>query len=418
MNYRLVTFMALGVVLCILEFLAYYIGFPFSFIASRIWIIMGGIYLLFSLYYILTTYGNDLRKGYFEGIFAIILIIFIVIVGALPHYAVNHEATQEAAAAFQNMQTRDLNYTKFSFIGYPSRQYLLPLIPTVLFGRSSFNLNLGYALPFLLGSMLFYVGLRKYFNQKNSIPLLSLSVISLLTFSYVVEYLWHFEQVILPLSFFLQAVGWFMICRKRVTIMNCISLIWIGSLLATSYTPSLSAWILVIGMIFYSSVREKILSKKYIWLMSLLFIASFGILSFITRTDLRIVSSTNKMNLTESFANLINGLQLFFFSKGRVYISPLISTVVLFYLIFALTFRFGLKHLIIAVWIVGTVIMSVFFNGYATPPFDVALQRSIITIPMILLGILTVILNKFEPFVCSVSRFVWTMLIIIFTGYV
>ena len=108
-----------------------------------------------------------------------------------------------------------------------------------------FWLHFGYAIVFYSGVLCFFLGVRHYFSIKQHGELWALfTVLSCFTFPYLMEWLYHMEQAILPIALVMHALGWFLLSLEKLTPPRVLILAWIAGLLGTSYTPALAAWIL------------------------------------------------------------------------------------------------------------------------------------------------------------------------------
>lgn len=393
-------FICFCIFLAVLETAAYKISGIWSMAASRIWMVMGFFYLLSSLYLFFNQFFIDIKKRNFLGLIAIIIACLITLYKVSSFQSLNHESTQQLAAAFENIKKDDFHYPNASFLGYPSRQYLITALPSFILGKSPLACNLGYAFPFILGIFLFYVGLKKTLddNQWGDI-LSSLAIISLTTSPYIVEFLLHFEQATLPLAFSLQAIGWYLALVQSPSFFKKINLIWIGTLLSTTYTPGLSSWVLLLIMIGINIFR-KIKNKHFIngatWACCFLVIISFGINSFFSRDDLSFKDDLffnlgNKRTMITASRNRIDrglaGYKLFFFSDPKSFLGSFLALPVYFYLAFSFLGLNGLTHFLISLWSILTVGFSVYLVGYADPPPTLSIHRAMIVVPVIVTGL-------------------------------
>jgi len=373
----------------VLEILAYRQGGMFSFWASRIWLFLAFVYFLYVLFLIIPFFFQGFRKEpFWHLLFFFFLFLFVFWdFGSFEH--LDLESTQQAAAGLANFKKRDWNYTGFSFLGYPARQYLLTAIPSLFWGRNLIALRLGFIVPFLLGVFLFYFALRQsiFDPQTPSLPLLA--TFSLFSFPYLLHYLRYYEQTIYPLSFTLQAVSWLILLTKRQTFLNYFSLMWSGSMLATLYTPGLAVWVLLIFWLFGLLVKEawqKRMERALIFLVILLSLVVFGWCSFQTRKDISFSRQPERSSARIILGDLQQGYSLFFFSDKGVFIPPWLSLPLFVYLFSSLCFTNGPGHLLIALWSVLVVGVSVYLKGYASPPPPLALHRAMVIIPVLIGG--------------------------------
>lgn len=419
MNKKTLFLLLFSLCLIILETMAYKSGESFSIIASRIWVIMGIFYFSSCQYYIFNIILEDLKNKYFLGLLSIISVIIITLWGinSFTLLSVNHESTQQVAQALNNIKEPDFHYTKYSFLGYPSRQYIITALPSIIFGRNPITLRTGYAIPFLIGICLFYVGLRTTLKNNSYGHFFSaILIISITSFSYVVEFLKNYEQSILPISFTMQALGWFLISFNKQTVIKIINLIWIGSMLATSYTPGLGSWILLLIFILIITLQnftKKELNKALIWSFCFITIFTFGINSFAGREDLFKKTVTSEANIEHIINNVFQGYSIFFFSDKKMFLNPLITLPVFIYMAHSL-FMFKSIHTLITIWTLIIIAISVALKGYANPPPLLSIHRAMIIIPIIITGFVFFILSIIEKKDIFISKKMFYLLFLMF----
>jgi asparagine N-glycosylation enzyme membrane subunit Stt3 len=142
--------------LSVLELSSYQFRGIFSIISSRIWLLGGLFCLVAVLYYFIQSIISDIQdKEYLPVLGTFLLILFLILlIGNVNLTEINPDAAQQAASGMASFKQSDLNYTGKAFLGYPNRQYIITAIPAFFFGRSITTLQLGFALPFILGMIL------------------------------------------------------------------------------------------------------------------------------------------------------------------------------------------------------------------------------------------------------------------------
>ncbi|MFA5260520.1 MAG: hypothetical protein WC450_04765 [Candidatus Omnitrophota bacterium] len=376
----------MSLILTALEICAYQGKGVFSFVASRCWLLHGGFYLISSLYVIYKTLRQDVQEKNFRGVLVFFLVGWVIfnIVGSRGLF-INHESTQQVADGCDFFKLNDFNYTKTGFIGYPARQYLLLALPSLLLGRNLVALRSGFALAFLLGMMLFYCGLNRYFdeNKIGRTVLAPFMALSLLCFPIVVNIMVSSEQAILPLSFTLQAAGWFLLCLKFITPLRVISLAYIGALLATAYTPGIASWgllIVLVGLHIREQRRLNNLSRLMLWLSLVLFITAVGAASFFTRADLLFRQSGVWVPGDSRCPYLLTALRELFIPSSQAFL-PL---PVVIYLMLSLMKMFSPRDFWISLWAMMTIFFATLLSGYASPSPPYSLHRALVIIPPVL----------------------------------
>lgn len=306
-NIPQILFLIFLITLGALEIMAYWQKGYWSTIAVYIWIILGIAYFIATLAQISKVFLFDIRNKFIWGILALIITSSLVLLHPSIFTTINFESTEQAAAAIENVKQQDLNYTGQSFLGYPSRQYLITTLPSFFFKKAPLTLNVGYAYPFILGLFIFYAGLRTFLSKnKNEGFLCALGVLSIFPFLYVLTFVLRFEQSITPLSITLNAAGWFLIINKRPSYINFICMLWIGTLLPNVYTPGLASWTLLILAGLILSVESAIngnYKKSIIWILIIIDLMIFGLLSLKGMNEAN--SSFSKLNVIGDSSNFI-----------------------------------------------------------------------------------------------------------------
>ncbi len=391
--------LAIAILLTGMEAMAYLHHSVWSLVASRVWVVHGATCLVLALVAVAGVLREDVRRRNVVIPFAFAWVAFLTFsgVGSFTKMQVNHEATQQVAEALRDASEPDFGYTKSAFLGYPVRQYLLAAAPSMLVGRGLAPLRLGYGVPFFLGVLVFYAGFRRHFRREDPRGFASgLAVLLLTLFPYVLEFLRHFEQSILPLSFTLQALGWLLLLLDGAYLSGLLGLVWTGSLLGTSYTPSLAPWLLLCGvLVALAGVAGEKGARRAVafWLAAAIPIGGFGLLSFLTRGDL-FKSGEGAGGLGAAVGKLSEGFRIFFFGEPRPFVDPLFLLPVVAYLVMALLGRLGRLHFVLSWWVIGVVGFAVFLKGYAAPPPPFAIHRAIVALPVLIFGLVSAALGS------------------------
>ena len=399
--------LAIYIFLGILEIMAYWKKEFWSTLAVYVWIVLGVYFVVISIYLVGKTFIQDLKLQFIRGIF--VLLLFSILILFFPNLLqfINHESTQQASAGFSLIQKADFNYTGQSFLGYPSRQYLITTLPSFLFGRTPFLLNLGYIIPFLFGLYIFYSGMRAYFdNDKDHAIISTIGIISIFLFSYVFPLIFMYEQSVIPLSITLCAVGWLLITFKKPTFLHFLALLWIGSLLSGIYSPGFASWLLLVVVeIFQCLGNFRIKNNKLgvIWLCIVLTTVIFGVMSIwgvnsanAMFTGLRNPDYEKSRDVVDLLMVLKEGYEIFFSlsESGKSFTQSLIYLPLVVYIVSSILLRNGIKNFLLVSWILITVGISLLLKGYASPPPVLSIQRALVVVPPLLIGILVWIDKK------------------------
>lgn len=380
----------LGILLICLETLAYVYGGIFARSAAIVWFMLGGLYLTLSLMYVIKTIFHEVHKFYFGALFVLGFLILVILFGTGFNTLINRESTIQLSEAFHNIQQYDFGYTKTGFIGYPSRQYYIYALPSILLGKQIWSLNLGFVYPLFLGCMLFYAGIKTLSVAKNAhhhyIPLIL--TLSIFLFPYVLPFSLHFEQSIMPLAMSLHAISWVIKARFKPHILDFLCLMWIGTTLGTMYTPAYASWLLMIiacATFCITSFQRRLFNISAAWTISGVVTAIYGILAL--QSMIKVENGLELNTLLDSSTRILSGFSVFFsLHSTRIFIGPLLYLPIIVYILSSLIGKNGRYHMALMLWICAVVISSVIMRGYANPPPELAIHRSMIIIPPLLIG--------------------------------
>jgi hypothetical protein len=380
--------LGLLVTLSLLEIAAYFTHGAIPVIASRAWALMGVTYFAATGMLIGGSLLSDLRKGKF--VFALLVIGLGIMVfyrlGDIYHLQVNYESAGQLANFLKyNIHKPDWGYTSPGYLAYPARQYIIVAIPSLFFGNDLFWFHFGYAIVFYSGVLCFFVGVRHYFSIKQHGELWALfTVLSCFTFPYLMEYLYHMEQTILPIAFVMHALGWFLLSLEKLTPPRVLILAWIGGLLGTSYTPALAAWILFqifFVLVLVRAARQGRRAQIVLWVSVWAYTLTVGLCCFFTRADIRLTPQSG--HGAESF---LRALKVFFLGYPQEFMPAPVAILVAIFFLLALTGRLGFIKWITAGWFLAVVYFSATSSGMA--PYDpvYTMWRSILLIPIMMLA--------------------------------
>lgn len=382
----------------VLELLAYMVGGLFTIIESRLWL-LGGIlcYGFITICFLKTLYYDVKRKNFVSIVGLLAFIIFFgYFVGNINYSDVNPDATQQMAAGISSFQQKDWNFTGSAFLGYPNRQYVIAAIPALIFGRSIYTLHIGFAIPFFLGMIMMYLGLREWCQKSEVSDKAALvALYAMLAFRFVAEYFMNFEQAITPIALTMMAVGMFLKFVKNPSCLYLIFIVWLGSFCAGSYTPVLaSLGLLVVFLVMYAidlyqAGSEKYVSVEYpIEVIKSIGYALAGIVS-VTLTIL-LHTKAEKLEQTREEVSIVSYcfecIRDFFFDKDAVFLGG-VGLLILAYMIFSLTFHLKLHDFMIAIWVLIVVVLANYMTGYTTYQKAWILQRTLIIVPVLIAGI-------------------------------
>lgn len=384
--------------LVVLEVLAYMVGGIFAVVESRIWL-FGGLccYTVIIFYFFQIMFSDAKKKDIISVGGLLVLIVFLgYFVGNVNYSDVNPDATQQMAAGISSFQQHDWNFTGSAFLGYPNRQYIIAAIPALVFGRSIITLHLGFAIPFFVGIIMMYLGLREWCKGSGASDKIALiAVYGMLAFRFVAEYFMNFEQAITPISLTMIAVGLFLKFIKDLSCIDLMLMVWLGTFCAGSYTPVLASMgLLLVFLVLFAWDMYKKGNEKYAGVeapMEVVKSIGYAVIGIVIVTFI-ILTYTKAQKLEQTreeislFLYCFQCVRDFFFDKDAVFFGC-VGLIVLVYMIFAVTFRLKLHDFIIALWVLAVVILANYMTGYTTYQKAWILQRTLIIVPVLIAAI-------------------------------
>ena len=404
---QMLIFLVGCIVTFILELLAYLFKGAFSIVASRLWMLSVVAFVIFFLFVVIKQLHEDVRekKLLLPFIFFVIICFFVFQIGNYGFSDMSYESTQEVLAGLRAFEQPDWNYTGKGFTNYPVKQYIINAVPTLVFGRKFFSLNLGFALPFLAGLTLLFVELRKFSIRLGIDENYGIFPIFVIAFCpFIDEFYYIFEQAITPVSYTMIILALFLRLLRTRSLMTVSMLTITACMLPFMYTPALAFMGLFTVMMIYHAatvIRKKSEfvkpGKKNLSYLVSVFVSAvtpvlFFICTLVGKREDRFLTSYGETFLPEKRSEYLKAFMSFFINSDSLFWG-FFGAVVLIYLIAALTYRLKIHDLLIALWSIATALFSfmlpgvaLVFNFYYKP--NVLAQRSIILVPVIAVSVL------------------------------
>ncbi|OGG04238.1 hypothetical protein A2Z33_03750 [Candidatus Gottesmanbacteria bacterium RBG_16_52_11] len=302
------------------------------------------------------------------------------------------ESTHEIACAVSLLKGKGNAYAGTCLYGYPAKQYFIPALPTLLFGRSVFSLQAGNAVYFLIGLPVFAYGLYRWLADHPARDILTASaVLTPWLFPVLGWVVFNFEQAAYPSALALLGAG--LVLRSETT-KNIIYPALIGMLaytLAFMYTPGLALCGLLTVYLLTDAFRRGIRGQPSA-LVPMAFIVLFLaglLLSLRYRTDIRIAGDGEPLlpaiqTVLVTSGNVLNHFLIT--PYGVPWTVGFFGWIFLGILVYSLVGGNGWMGAVCAVWIWGTLMAGMMMQGYAGgAAVDYMLKRSTVSIPFFVL---------------------------------
>lgn len=366
--------------LTLLELLAYFKGSPFRQTAAYIWFVLVAITVSVILTQVTRTLF-ELRQGRYLALLAVILLLLVI---PIPLHRVDWEGAFQVQEGLLKLEEPSKGYTAAGFLGYPARQYVLVALPSLFFGRHYWSFHLGFALPFLLGTLLFYTGLIRGGVRS---PLALIALLLVLTSEHIVSSYLRFEQLILPPALTLLLIGELLHHYVSPTTLTTLAATTITLILATSYTPSLATVSLVSATLLVCSVkRPPFAPSRTATLTLLLLIATHATLATAFNSNLVVsLHQPDRGPLLSSEALLRAGsaLRHILLPLSTMPLLPLPLIIAWGWYLYRTVRQPNLVRVAISLWSLGVIALSATLRGHSLFPIEIEINRAMVTVPVL-----------------------------------
>lgn len=346
----------------------------------------------------------------------ILLIFFLVLIGINLNQAKNlgGETLQEIGCALSQLEkSADWGFRGQCFLGYPTRGYLIPAIPSILFGRSLFSLHLGGSLFFILGVIIFSSGVLSLFKYEYTGDLVSGLVLSLVLHThYLNQFLFYFEQSNFPFSLTMILVGLFMHywASRKVTLLYLSGILLLYFIY--SYTPALALFLFAEMFIFIMFFHRQIPKWHKILLVAIMvgtlisFATSF---QFRGRIPFLVLEERNQRQLVEDVIEA--GDHLLFQKETRPFVSHILTGFFVAFFLMSLTGFFGWHYILLSLYLMAVFLISVLSHGYDYYHVDFRLHRTMVVLP-VFYAMLVFLLKKYP--LEKVKKYLYFFIVLFF----
>src|SRR5512143_428205 len=210
-------------------------------VVSRVWVLHGILSFSYLLWIVWATVLRDVRRGRFWFLLPFALAVPLCLWNIRGFGALNTESLGELQHGLECLRQPGWGYANVFWGAYPSRMFLVNLVPTLPSGASPEAYRLGFGLPVLAGVLFFWAGLRRYCGDGAfAAPISALCSAEMMTFPMVVGITRTFETAVSSFAIGLWACGALMVCATRPSLPAALTAAWTGGLLSASFTPGLA----------------------------------------------------------------------------------------------------------------------------------------------------------------------------------
>ncbi len=360
----------------------------FAVVMSRVWALDGLFSVLYLLGIFCVTIIQDVRRGRFWFLLPFALAVPLCFWNIRGFGALNTESLGELQHGLECLRQPGWGYVDVFWGAYPSRMFLVNLVPTLLSGASPEAYRLGFGLPVFVGVLFFYTGLRRYCGAHAfAAPISALCSAATMTFPVVVWVTRTFETAVSSFAIGLWACGALLVCATRPSMPAALVAAWTGGLLAATFTPGLALAGLLIVALGLWLVRALRLRQREIALMVgaiTVYLMVFTFEMFIVRGNTFRARQADWAQMTSMFLSAMRMV----FSIDQVWYAEVFTPAILVLPLlaaigFALSGRGGLLPLIGVVWCIPVIWACVNMHGKIAPQLPFVLYRAIVMVPVL-----------------------------------
>ncbi len=297
----------------------------------------------------------------------------------------HHETTQEIGCALRTLASSpSRGYTDTCLFGYPTRQHLLPALPSLALGRTQTALHLGSAAYLLLALLIFARGLAARFEERRDGPLLAaLGVVLLTHFYFFHHFMLAFEQSVYPMLFTMIAAGIVLAFEKRPAAPP----LWLAGLallvLVHSYTPALATVGLGVSWLAASAARCDLPAPLRRRALAILIgtLVSLG-LSLAYRSEQFADGSRSLPQLAADFREAAHHLLVRAAALEAFTTAMAAGALALAVAVF-LAGAAGWRGATVAAWVVGVFVAALAMRGYTWYAVHFRLHRALVAAPVL-----------------------------------
>jgi len=298
----------------------------------------------------------------------------------------HHETTQEIACTLNWLaDSPGWGYTDTCLFGYSARQFLVPALPSLLFGRGYMALTFGGALYFLVAISIFARGLLSHLEDRPEGDLLTALVLSFLPhIHYFNHFMYSFEESIYPLLFGMILCGLALQWMKAPSLSFPLLIGLVLLHLVWAYTTALALFGLGLVLLCAHAVTSRTLLRTGRAVS--LAVAAGATVSFVVslhvRGDLHAFGERSAAALLDDLGLAFRHVFLVPIDPGKAFVTRFLLVFLVIALVGSLAFLDRWRGLVLGVWMWGVLIASVVLQGYSYYDMSLRIHKAITLFPV------------------------------------
>jgi hypothetical protein len=334
---------------------------------------------------------------------AVVVWLLFIVGAAVPERLMSDENIFEFGCP-QRMfrESPDLGFLQQCFIGYPTRSFLLQVLPVQLFGFSPFVANLGASLLLLPGIVLLARAIRIATARARAGDFITgLLLLFLFQCTVFIRVIYYHDQTTHPVALTMIFIGLIALWLERSDRLAFFSLLALSLVSTAMYPPFFAVLCLLIFSLGWALLRKRLPKGSAAPLLLTVALAAVSIVQTMSyRLDLRFgVDQAHIQHLPERLQQL--GLYLVTQGNGFPYGTLMFRGIFLGFLVFGLLGRFGRLIFIFCCWSTGVIVMS-FFVGGMSPELAwwnmTGMHRALPVFPFFIVILAIALSKRIEPY--------------------
>ena len=314
-------------------------------------------------------------------------LVALVFAGTLDSRLVHFETCHELGCAVGHFSSDPgWGYNQTCLFDYPARQFLVPAVPTLLFGRSYFALTFGSFLYFLIALPIFARGLLDELAGRRHADLATAVILTFpLHLRYFNHFMFAFEESIYPFLNAMIFTGLALQLRRRDD-PALLPLVGLGMLhMVWGYTTSFAlfglATVWLAHRLIAGPVRSQIERRLTVMVLGVS-MASFG-LSWLVRADFHVLGGRSAGELLADIDEAIRHLVLFPPEAGAAFMSAFLYPFVLLAVLGAFAFLDGWRGVVVGAWALAVLLAALVLHGYWYYHVPLRVHRWLVAFPLL-----------------------------------
>jgi hypothetical protein len=299
----------------------------------------------------------------------------------------HHETTQEVACALDCLaHSPSWGYTDTCLFGYSTRQFLVPAVGAMLFGRTHVGLTFGGALYFLIAIAIFARGLLDHLEGRPGGDLAAALILSFLPhIHWFNHFMYAFEESVYPLLFGLILCGLALQWMKKSGIAFPLMIGLVLLYLVWAYTTALALFGLGLVFLCWRAFGKPVVerSERAVSLV----VAGIATVSFLIswreRLDFHAFGGRSPGELLADLGSAFRHIFLVPIDSEQAFTTRFLLVFMAIALFGTLAFLDRWRGLVLGAWMWAVLVISVVLHGYDYYDISLRVHRAMVVFPVL-----------------------------------